>query len=90
MPKTKSAQKALRQNTRRKARNLSRKAALKSAIKGFAILIKNKKTEEAAKALPGVYKTVDKMRKVQLIKRGKASRIKSRLAKKLNTHKTGV
>lgn len=89
MPKTKSAQKALRQNVRRKTQNLSRKAALKSAVKGFAILIKDKKTEEATKALSGVYKTIDKMQKVQLIKKGKANRMKSRLTKKLATQKTG-
>lgn len=90
MPKTKSAQKALRQNARRKLQNLSRKAALKSAVKGFSILVKNKKLDEASKTLSGVYKTIDKMQKVQLIKKGKADRMKSRLAKKLSPEKTGA
>ena len=90
MPKTKSAQKALRQNIRRKTKNLSRKSALKSAVKGFSILIKDKKNDEATQALPGVYKTIDKMQKVKLIKKGKADRMKSRLTKKLLSQKTGI
>ena len=40
------------------------------------------KKEEARKLLPEVYKTLDKMKKVGLIKRGTADRLKSRLAKK--------
>lgn len=75
---------------RRRAENVARKGQLKSVIKGFVKLVKEKNTEEAKKALPGVYKTVDKMGKTKLIKKGTANRIKSRLTKKIQAlEKTG-
>lgn len=89
MPKTKSAQKALRQNVRRNALNVSRKSTLKSVVKGFSILLKEKKVDEATQTLPNVYKAIDKMEKVHLIKKGKADRMKSRLTKKLVSQKSG-
>jgi small subunit ribosomal protein S20 len=84
MPITKSAKKALRQSNRRNARNIVKKSALKSAVKGYNILVRDNKTDEAKSALPSVYKNVDKMCKTGLIKKGKANRMKSRLAKKSN------
>lgn len=84
MPRTKSAQKALRQNETRRSRNIARKQRIKSAVKGFSKLVKEKNLEEAKRALADVYKTVDKISKNKIIKKGKADRIKSRLTKKLN------
>jgi ribosomal protein S20 len=84
MPKIKSAKKALRQNKTHYARNKARKIVIKSEIKGFRKLIAEKNLEAAKGAFPKVMKTVDKMAKVGFIKKGKANRIKSRLAKKLN------
>lgn len=83
MPKTKSAKKALRQNKDRRLRNIERKDKIKKEIKAFKKLIIEKKIEEAAKLLPRVMKVVDKVSKSGLIKKGKASRIKSRLSKKI-------
>lgn len=83
MPTTRSAQKALRQNIERRKRNIERKAKIKAVTKRFAKLITESKQDEAKKYLETVYKTVDKMQKVELIKKRKASRIKSRLSKKL-------
>jgi small subunit ribosomal protein S20 len=83
MPITKSAKKALRQNIRRRARNLARKKKMKEVIKEYKKLIALGKNEEAKAFLPQVYKVLDKMAKVNFIKKNKASRLKSRLAKKL-------
>ncbi|MCP6720094.1 MAG: 30S ribosomal protein S20 [Patescibacteria group bacterium] len=87
MPQTKSAKKALRQNYVRRKRNVGRKKEVKGAIKKFKKLVAEGKLEEARGQLPQVYKTLDKIAKIKLIKRGKADRLKSRLSKKLVTSK---
>lgn len=84
MPRTTSAKKALRQNKTHYRRNKTRKIAVKTQIKGFRKLVAEKNLSEAKNALPKVMKTVDKMAKVGFMKKRKANRIKSRLAKKLN------
>ncbi len=84
MPITKSAKKAYRQSVRRHEMNVDRKKKIQTVIKDFKKLIEAGKLEEAKKHLPLVYKTLDKMTKVGLIKRGKADRFKSRLSKKLS------
>ena len=78
---TKSAKKAYRQSLRRKARNQKRKDDLKKLLKEIRSLIAAKKDEEAKKLLSGVYKSLDKAVKTGLIKKGTASRKKSRIAK---------
>ncbi|MDO8436329.1 MAG: 30S ribosomal protein S20 [bacterium] len=83
MPITKSAKKALRQNIRRKVRNLAKKRKLKALLKEVRTLISQQKGEEAKKLLPQVYKTLDKATKTGLMKKNTASRIKSRIAKKI-------
>ena len=84
MPITKSAKKAIRQNIRRKARNLVYKNKMKALIKEARSLVLGKKTEEAKKLLPQVYKILDKAAKVGVIKKNNASRRKSRIAKLIN------
>ncbi len=74
MPITASAKKALRQNLRRRARNLAKKRALKVAIKEF-------KKAPKAESLMLVYQRLDKAAKANLIVKNKASRLKSRLSK---------
>ena len=81
MPITKSAKKALRQNVRRKARNLIYKNKIKDLIKKAKNLILEKKIEEAKKLLPQIYKVLDKAAKVNVIKKNMASRKKSRITK---------
>lgn len=78
---TKSAQKANRQNIRRRAVNSERKKNLKEILKIYKKLVVAKKIDEAQKALPAVFKALDKMAKVGVIKPNKASRLKSRLSK---------
>lgn len=81
---TKSAKKALRQNKRRRARNLMYLNKIKKLIKETGSFVLQKKSEEAKKLLPQVYKILDKAAKVGVIKKNTASRKKSRLAKLIN------
>ncbi len=80
---TKSAQKAYRQNLKRKAHNAKQKMALKKLIKEYKKLVasKDKKSQEK---LPALYKALDKAAKTNLIKKNTASRLKSRLTKSGN------
>ena len=84
MPITKSAKKALRQNVKRRARNLIYKKKMRNLIKKVRNLVLEKKNEEAKKLLPQIYKTLDKSAKVGVIKKNTASRKKSRLTKLCN------
>jgi small subunit ribosomal protein S20 len=84
MPITKSAKKALRQNKARNTRNVVRKEAYKAQVVGFRKLVVSKKVEEAAKALPAVFKALDKAAKSKVIEKNKASRLKSRLSQLIN------
>ena len=83
MPITKSAFKALRQTKRRRARNLKQQGALKDTIKKYKKAVEAGKKDEAVKLLPEVYKKLDKAAKTNIIKKNKASRLKSRLTKRL-------
>ena len=76
MPITQSAKKALRQNIRRRARNLTQMKTLKDTIKKY-------KKAPSAELLSQSYKKLDKAAKTNLIKENKASRLKSRLSKLL-------
>jgi len=81
MPITKSAKKALRQNVKRRARNLIYKDRIKELIKKVRSLVLEKKIEQAQKLLPQVYKILDKAAKVRVIKKNTASRKKARITK---------
>ncbi len=88
MPVTKSVAKALRQSVRRRKRNLEKDRSLKTAIKQYKKLVSGGKAEEAEKHLSTVYKLLDKAAKTNFIKRGAASRLKSRLTNQLNVKST--
>ena len=83
MPNTKTAKKALRQNIKRRRVNTRNKKELKEIVKSFKKLAETDK-EKAKKELSTVYKKLDKSAKINLIKKNKASRLKSRLSKSLN------
>jgi len=85
MPITKSAKKALRQNIRRRTKNLSQQKTLKKTIKEYRKLIADGDKEKAGLSLPTVFKKIDKAAKANLIKKNKANRLKSRLSRKLGT-----
>lgn len=81
MPITKSAQKALRQNEKRRVHNLNYRRKMRKLVKQVRSLVAGNKKEEAKKLLPQVYKILDKTAKVGIIKKHTASRNKSRLTK---------
>jgi len=78
---TKSAKKALRQNARRREKNIIYKDKLKDLVKELRTLVSKNKIDEAKKMLPKVYQALDKTAKVGVIKKNMADRRKSRLTK---------
>ncbi|KKS96519.1 hypothetical protein A3B05_02400 [Candidatus Giovannonibacteria bacterium RIFCSPLOWO2_01_FULL_43_160] len=74
MPIIKSAKKALRQSAKRRVKNQTWKNKLNEAVKKAVL-------EKSAPALSQAYKIIDKSAKRGLIKKNKASRMKSRLAR---------
>lgn len=81
MPITKSAKKALRQNLRRRTRNLIYKKKMARLLKEFKKVESLGKKEEIQKLLPKIYKALDKAVKVGVIKERAAARKKSRMTK---------
>ncbi len=86
MPITASAKKALRQSKKRRIGNLRRIKSYRETVKEFRKLIKAQDFGSAKKLLPKVYKSLDKAAKSGVIKKNKASRLKSRTSVLL--HKT--
>jgi len=83
MPIIKSAKKALRQSKRRRVGNIKRLNAYRVAVKNFKKLAGSGKKDEAKKFLATVYKALDKAAKSGVIKKNKASRLKSNSARLL-------
>jgi len=83
MPRTKSANKALRQSLRKRQNNLSKLRSLKTSIKNCkkALIAENK--ESLKSSLSIAYKALDKAAKTKLIKKNKANRLKSKLAQRI-------
>ena len=89
MPITESAKKALRQNKTRRVRNIRKIVAYKSSVKDFRKLVATGKKDDAKKMLPKVYQTLDKAVKSGVIKKNKASRLKSKTTRLLQKSLTG-
>ena len=82
MPQHKSAEKRVRQNERRRQRNVARRSKMKTAIK------KVREASDKETALTSLKETIsilDRMAVKGLIHRNKASNIKSKLTKSVNT-----
>lgn len=86
MPITKSAKKSLRQSIKRKKRNLIYKHKIAKLVKKIKKLSALGEKEEIKKLLPAIYKALDKAAKVKIIKKGTATRKKSRIAKAIQRH----
>ncbi len=80
MPIIQSAKKALRGSSKKKVFNLRRQKNVDEAIKDIKRLVSAKKIKEAEKALPTAYKALDKAARAGTIKKGEASRRKSRMS----------
>jgi small subunit ribosomal protein S20 len=84
MPQTQSAKKALRQSEKKRIINYQYKRKMRDLVKNLRVLIKDSKKDQAEKILPDVYKAIDKAAKKDIIKKGNASRKKSRLTVAIN------
>lgn len=84
MPNLKTSIKDLRKNLRKQKINDRLRKRVKKVTKKHGLLIKSGNQEESRKNLKNVYKVLDKAAKKNVIKKGKADRIKSRLTKNLN------
>jgi small subunit ribosomal protein S20 len=84
MPITKSAKKALRGSDKKRIVNIRRKKNVEVAVKNVkklaATTVGKGEKKATVTALSAAYKALDKAAKVGLIKKGAASRKKSRLA----------
>jgi small subunit ribosomal protein S20 len=83
MPIIKSADKALRQSRKRRGENVKQIRALKTVIKNYKKLLSDASVNQAKESLSGVYKSLDKAAKTNLIKKNKADRLKSRLGQRI-------
>lgn len=77
---TKGAKKAHRQSLRKNAMNLTRKTAVRSAMKAVRTAKKGD-----VKALSDAYQAIDKALKRGIIKKNTAARRKAKVAKTLST-----
>ena len=76
---TSSAKRAIRVAERKRVHNIRRTDAMKDAVKGFRKLMAEGKVKEAEKVTATLYQAIDKAAKRGVIKKGTASRKKSRL-----------
>lgn len=80
MPNTKSAIKAMRQNIKRRAKNLKVLESIRKAAKNVRKAATGGKKDEINKALSLAFSSLDKAAKKNVIHKNNASRKKSRLA----------
>lgn len=81
MPITSSARKALRVASRRKAVNDRQTKVMREEVKKVEKLVREKKFDDAKKAVSVAYSAIDKAAKKGLIKANTASRKKARLSR---------
>ena len=81
----KSAKRAIRVSARHRVYNLRRMDTMRDEVKSVKKLVAAKDIAGAEKSIAQVYKAIDKAAKRGVIKKNTASRLKSRLSKKLVT-----
>jgi len=82
MPNHKSAEKRVRQATKRKLRNKYYAKTMRNAVKK---LRNTTDKQEAEKKLPEVIAMVDKIARMNVIHKNKAANLKSKLTKHVNS-----
>ncbi len=85
MPSHKSAEKCLRQQEVRRARNHARQSQLKTAIKNVLVSLRGKDADKARQALANAIRVIDKAHTKGIIHKNNAARKQSRLTRKVNT-----
>jgi small subunit ribosomal protein S20 len=83
IPNIKAAEKALRQNVKRRARNLQRKEGLKKVVKEMKKHLAAGDAAKARELVPQMMQAADKAVAKGTIHRNKAARMKSRLMSQL-------
>jgi len=78
-----AAKKSIRQDKKRRLRNVAITSELKSLMKKLNSLIETSKADEAAKVLSKLMSRLDKAAKKGIIKRQNADRKKSRLSARI-------
>lgn len=79
-----SAQKRVRQNEKRNARNRHRKLTLKNEVKAFGAAVASGDAAKAGEALKAVSSRLSKLAAKHTIHKNAAARRRSRAAKKVN------
>lgn len=87
MPIERTAYKELRKAKLRHFKNVSTKTEIRTLAKGFEKLVKDKKPDEAKKALDAVISKIDKAAAKGVLKNNTASRKIARLMKKFSSLK---
>ena len=85
-----SANKRIRQNEKRNARNRWRKRRVKGDVKTFLDAVHDGDAAKATDAYKAATKTLDQVAAAGTIHKNAAARTKSRLAKRLNAMKAGA
>jgi small subunit ribosomal protein S20 len=88
LPNTHAAEKADRQNARRRTRNRIIRSGTRTQVKTANTVIAEGSVADAEKATVEALSALDKAAQKGIIKKNNASRRKSRLMKKLNTLRT--
>jgi small subunit ribosomal protein S20 len=83
-----SAKKRVRQNERHRILNRARKSMLKTNTKHFLKAIEDGNVDKAQTEYKALVKKLDKVASTSTLHKNTASRIKSRMAKRLNSLKT--
>ena len=85
IPNIASAKKRLRQSTKRRGLNRSRKASIRRVVKEIRLHLESGDKAAASALLPELAKATDKAAKHNTIHPNKAARIKSRWTQKVQT-----
>lgn len=85
MPNTAAAKKSLKQTIKKTAHNIDAKKKIEFLLRSLKKALSDKKLAEAEKFFQELQKAVDKASKVKVFAKNKASRIKSRIGKKIQS-----
>ncbi len=84
MPNTKSAEKRLRQNAKRRLTNQVKKSLLRTYVRKLNEAVAAGEKDVAVALLPQVFKRIDKAAKTNCIHKNTAARKKSQLSKRVH------
>lgn len=88
MANTKSAEKRIRQNAKRRERNRSQLSKMRTVVKRIRVKVADGEVEEAAALLPQALKIIDMSANKRVIHSNTAARTKSRLVKAVSSSQT--